>query len=125
MIVGMGLDVAGIERVARAIERYGDRFLARLLTPAEQAYAGSRTADLPTFVAGRLAAKEASSKALGVPTGIGWHDVEVLKEPSGAPRLLFHGHAEAQALTLGVTRTHISISHDAGVASAVVILERD
>lgn len=125
MIVGLGLDVAGIERVARAIERYGERFLARLLTAEEVANAKQRVADQATFVAGRLAAKEATSKALGVPPGIGWHDVAVCKDPTGAPSLIFTGEAQRRAKALQVSRTHLSISHDAGIASAVVILERD
>jgi holo-[acyl-carrier protein] synthase len=125
MIVGLGLDIAGIPRIAKAIERFEGRFLNRLLTPGELALAAPRQFDRPTFVAGRLAVKEATSKALGVPDGIGWHDVEVLREPSGAPKLILHGRALARAEERQVTRTHLTISHDAGVACAVVVLERD
>lgn len=124
MIVGLGIDVASIQRIARALERYGTRFLNRLLTPEERKMAEERKWDRPTWVAGRLAAKEASSKALGVPAGIGWHDVAVVREPNGAPRLHFTGKAHARALERGVTSTHLSITHDAGVAAAVVVLEK-
>jgi holo-[acyl-carrier protein] synthase len=124
MIVGLGIDVAGIDRIARALERFGDRFMARLLTASERAYADTRLADKATWVAGRLAAKEASSKALGVPEGIGWHDVEVARAPNGAPVLRFFGKALARAAERGVTTAHLSISHDAGVACAVVVLEK-
>ncbi|MGC4064200.1 MAG: holo-ACP synthase [Polyangiaceae bacterium] len=123
MIVGLGIDVAGIERIARAIERFGDRFLCRLLTEAEKRYADSRTGDKATWVAGRLAVKEAASKALGVPPGIGWHDVEVLRTTSGAPELRFSGRALERAEERRVEISHVSISHDAGVACAVVVLE--
>lgn len=123
MIVGLGLDVAGIDRIAKAIERFGERFLSRLLTPAELEQAMTRLGDRATFVAGRLAVKEATSKALGVPQGIGWHDVEVLRQTGGAPSLALHGRAKARAQECRVTRTHLTISHDAGVACAVVVLE--
>jgi holo-[acyl-carrier protein] synthase len=124
MIVGLGIDVCGIERIAKAMERHGERFLTRFLTPKEIEVAISRVADRATYVAGRFAVKEAASKALGVPEGIVWHDVEVLRGPNGAPRLRFSGKAEARALEQRVTAQHVSISHDAGVACAVVVLER-
>jgi holo-[acyl-carrier protein] synthase len=123
MIVGLGIDVAGIERIARSIERFGERFLERLLTDVELRYAVSRHADQATHVAGRLAVKEAAFKALGVPDGIGWHDVEVTRASDGAPQLRFYGKAEVRALELRVLGQHVSISHDAGVACAVVVLE--
>lgn len=125
MIVGLGIDVASIARIERAIERFGPKFLGRLLTPEERMVADQKQWDRATFVAGRLAAKEASSKALGVPPGIGWHDVAVTRDANGAPRLCFTGKAEQRAMERGVTKTHLSITHDAGVAAAVVILERE
>jgi holo-[acyl-carrier protein] synthase len=123
MIVGLGIDVAGIERISRAIERFGDRFLCRLLTESEKRYADTRSFDKATWVAGRLAVKEASSKALGVPPGIGWHDVEVGRTSSGAPELHLSGKALERAEARKVKTSHVSISHDAGVACAVVVLE--
>jgi holo-[acyl-carrier protein] synthase len=125
MIVGLGIDVASIDRIARAIERFGPRFLARLLTDEERRIAEQRPAIYATWVAGRLAAKEASSKALGVPSGIGWHDVAVTRDSDGAPRLTFAGKAQERAAQRGVTTAHLSITHDAGVAAAVVVLERE
>jgi holo-[acyl-carrier protein] synthase len=125
MIVGLGIDVASISRIQRALERFGPRFLARLLTEEERQAAERRQWDRAAFVAGRLAAKEASSKALGVPEGIGWHDVEVSRDSSGAPRICFTGKALERVSAWGVTRAHLSITHDAGVAAAVVVLEKE
>jgi len=125
MIVGLGMDVASIDRIARALERFGAKFLERLLIGEELQLALQRKWDRATFVAGRLAAKEAGFKALGVPEGIGWHDVSVLRDPSGAPRLLFSGKAEKRANERGVTQSHLTITHDAGVAAAVVVLEKE
>lgn len=124
MVVGLGIDVASIERIARAIERFGPKFLDRLLTDDERHSAEQKQCDRAAFVAGRLAAKEASSKALGVPPGIGWHDVAVTRCPNGAPRLHFTGKAQERATEWGVTGVHLSITHDGGVAAAVVVLER-
>jgi holo-[acyl-carrier protein] synthase len=124
MIVGLGIDVASIERIERAIARFGSRFLARLLTEEERQMAERKQHDRAQFVAGRLAAKEASSKALGAPEGIGWHDVAVSRDANGAPRLRFAGKALERAEVLCVTQSHLSITHDAGVAAAVVVLEK-
>jgi holo-[acyl-carrier protein] synthase len=125
MIVGLGIDVASIDRIARDLERFGPRFLARLLTDEERQHAERRQWDRAAFVAGSLAAKEAGSKALGVPPGIGWHDVAVVRDANGAPWLRLTGRAEERASERGVTRLHLSITHDAGVAAAVVVLERE
>ncbi|HEY5955161.1 MAG TPA: holo-ACP synthase [Polyangiaceae bacterium] len=128
MVVGLGIDVASIERIARAIERFGSRLLNRLLTEQERQEAerrGTNPLVMATWTAGRLAAKEATSKALGVPPGIGWHDAFVLRDPSGAPLLTLAGKALERAKARGVTRMHLSITHDAGVAAAVVVLEGD
>jgi holo-[acyl-carrier protein] synthase len=126
MIVGLGIDVASIERLGRAIERFGPRLLNRLLTEAERVELGLRGKNsivVMTWAAGRLAAKEAASKALGVPPGIGWHDVSVRRDVSGAPQLVFAGKALERARARGVVGAHLSITHDAGVAAAVVVLE--
>ncbi len=125
MIVGLGIDVASIDRIQRALERFGPKFLARLLTDEERQAAERKQWDRAAFVAGRLAAKEASSKALGVPEGIGWHDVAVTRDPNGAPRLCFTGKAQERAAEWRVAKAHLSITHDAGVAAAVVVLERE
>ena len=92
-IVGLGLDVCSIDRMRRAIERHGDRFVNRICSPRERADAGQR--DLATFVASRFAVKEAFAKALDGAPGVGWHEVEVKKAKSGKPSLELHGNAIA------------------------------
>ncbi|HEY3497052.1 MAG TPA: holo-ACP synthase [Polyangiaceae bacterium] len=124
MIVGLGIDVASVERVRRVLERFGDRFSARILTRGEQSDLAPRTADRAEAFAGRFAAKEAAVKALGGPRDVSFHDLEVRRAPSGAPELLLHGAAAEHGKRLGVARALVSITHDAGIAAAVVVLER-
>ncbi|MGW7517152.1 holo-ACP synthase [Streptomyces sp. NPDC054796] len=121
MIVGVGIDVAGIDRFAEAMERtpsLGERLFvdAELWLPS-----GERrgTASL----AARFAAKEALAKALGAPKGLRWTDAEVVTADSGRPSLVVRGTVADRAAELGVRGWHVSLSHDAGVASAVVIAE--
>lgn len=124
MILGHGIDVAEVERVGRSIDRFGDRFLQRVFTPAERAYAG----DGPRrneHLAARFAAKEAVFKALGTgwAQGVGWTDVEVVREPAGKPALRLSGAASERAERLGVKRWHVSLTHTGSVAMASVIAE--
>jgi len=126
VILGLGLDVVEVARIRRLIgtdapEETARRFLARCFTEGEQRFCDAR-ADRATPYAARFAAKEAASKALGAPTGIHWTDVEVLRE-EGAPSLRFSGVADRAARARGVTRIHLSLTHDAGIAAAVVVLE--
>jgi holo-[acyl-carrier protein] synthase len=123
MIVGLGIDLVALARVERMLARWGDRIVRRIMTDAERAAIpdGARRVE---YVAGRIAAKEAASKSLGVPDGIAWHDAEVLVARPGPPRLAFHGVAAARANALGVGNALLSLTHDAGVAAAVVVLER-
>lgn len=114
MIVGIGVDVCSLERFASAAARVG--VLDRLLTPHEQA-------GRPETLAGRFAAKEALAKALGAPSGLVWTDCVVSSDAAGRPSLSLSGTVAARASELGVVRTHLSISHDAGVAVAMVICE--
>lgn len=123
MIVGLGIDVAAIARIERSLARFGDRFWARVLTERERSSLVHRRGDRATALAGRFAAKEAFSKALGAPKDVWWHDVEVLPGPGGAPVVSWTGPALPHAERLGVRRAHLSITHDAGVAAAVVVLE--
>jgi len=117
MIVGVGIDVVDISRFERQLE-LSPGLAERLFTPAER--------PLPTrSLAARFAAKEALAKALGAPVGLSWADVTVVREPSGAPRLEITGTVAARVAELGVTSLHVSLSHDAGIASAVVVAERD
>ena len=121
MIVGMGIDVCSIERMRRALERHGDRFFARICSEAERSDLTGR--DMPTALAGRFAVKEAFAKALDGARGVGWHEVEVRRAASGRPTLELKGNAMAMVKSFGADAWHVSITHDAGIAVAVVILE--
>ena len=114
-ILGLGIDVVAISRFEQAVER-SPRFLERVFTDAERERS---TASL----AARWAAKEALAKALASPGGLNWHDAEVVSEASGKPLLVVRGTVAARAAELGITSFHLSLSHDAGIASAVVIGE--
>lgn len=121
MIVGLGIDVCSIERMRRALERHGDRFFARICAETERDDLTGR--DLATALAGRFAAKEAFAKALDGARGVGWHEVQVRRAPSGRPILELSGSAAAMVKEVGAGAWHVSITHDAGVAAAVVVLE--
>ncbi|MBS45624.1 MAG: holo-ACP synthase [Nocardioides sp.] len=114
-VIGVGIDVCDLDRFAASLERTPG-LRERLFTPAE---AVRGTASL----AARFAAKEALAKALGAPAGLEWHDAEVVSEESGRPRLELRGTVLARARALGAEHVHVSLSHDAGIASAVVVLE--
>ncbi len=114
-VVGVGIDVVDIERFGASLERTPG-LLTRLFTEGE---AGRPLASL----AARFAAKEALAKALGAPVGMAWHDAEVGSESSGRPVFTLRGTVLARADDLGVASVHLSLSHDAGIASAVVMLE--
>lgn len=120
-IVGIGLDVCSIDRMRKAIERHGERFVNRICSPRELEEAAAR--DLVTFVASRFAVKEAFAKALDGAPGVGWHEVEVKKAPSGKPSLELHGNAILATTRAGADKWHVTITHDAGVAAAMVVLE--
>ncbi len=114
-VVGVGIDVVDVARFGLSLERT-PALLTRLFTPAE---AGRPLASL----AARFAAKEAIAKALGAPNGLAWHDAEIVSEDSGRPRFELRGTVAARAEELGARHVHVSLSHDAGIASAVVVLE--
>ncbi len=123
-ILGVGMDIVETKRIAESIERFGDRFLQRVFLDGEVAYAKSMK--FPHLhLAARFAAKEAISKAFGTGIGheMGWRDLEIVREPSGQPKVVLHGKAEAFAKARGVQEVHISLSHTAeyGAASAVVV----
>ena len=124
MIVGLGTDVCRIDRIAEYLERYGERFTRRCFTPGEIAYC-ERYHNKAEQYAARIAAKEAASKALGTGwrQGVSWKQFEVTSEPSGKPILRIHGRAAELASLLGVSNAVISLTHDGGVALAVVIFE--
>lgn len=121
MIVGIGIDIADVGRFREAVERT-PTLLDRLFVPAERRLpTGERRG--PTSLAARFAAKEALAKALGAPGGLRWHDAEVVAAASGRPSLVVRGTVAARAAELGVRGWHLSLSHDAGVAAAVVVAE--
>jgi holo-[acyl-carrier protein] synthase len=114
-IVGVGIDVVDISRFDDALRRTPG-LVSRLFTPDEA------TRPLASLAA-RFAAKEALAKALGAPRNLDWHDAEVVSESSGRPPFTLQDTVAARAAELGVTTVHLSLSHDAGIASAVVVLE--
>lgn len=114
-VIGVGIDVVDIERFIASLDRTPG-LRERLFTLEEARRA-------PASLAARFAAKEALAKALGAPTGMAWHDAEVESEESGRPLLAMRGSVLARANDLGVRSVHLSLSHDAGIASAVVVLE--
>lgn len=115
MIVGVGIDVVDVARFRDRIER-SPRLAERLFTEQER---GLRAESL----AARFAAKEALAKALGAPVGLHWTDAWVVRDSTGRPHLRTQGTVRARADELGVHHLHVSLSHDAGIASAVVIAE--
>jgi holo-[acyl-carrier protein] synthase len=114
-VIGVGIDVVDIDRFMASLERTPG-LRDRLFTPEE---AGRP----PASLAARFAAKEALAKALGAPVGMAWHDAEVVSESSGRPLFTLRGTVRARADELGVASVHLSLSHDAGIASAMVVLE--
>ena len=116
MIIGVGIDVVDVDRLERALARTPG-LTTRLFTDGERA--------LPRIesLAARFAAKEAVAKALGAPAGLRWRDAEVVSEPGGRPRLVLHGGVAQEATAQGISTWHLSLSHDGGVATAVVVAE--
>ncbi|MFJ9947060.1 holo-ACP synthase [Kitasatospora sp. NPDC091207] len=121
VIIGVGIDVAGIDRFGAALERTPG-LAERLFTPGERRLPSGEPRGTASLAA-RFAAKEALAKALGAPGGPHWTDVEVVTEASGRPELWVRGTVAALAAELGVVSWHVSLGHDAGVASVVVIAE--
>ncbi|GAA1632633.1 holo-ACP synthase [Kribbella alba] len=115
MIVGVGIDVVDVERFMKTLER----------TPGlrDRVFTETEARKPPASLAARFAAKEALAKALGAPAGMQWHDAEVRTDDTGRPWLEITGTVAEKAAQLGVQSMHLSLSHDAGIASAVVVLE--
>jgi len=124
VIVGLGIDVVEVARLADALRRHGDHFVERVFTDRERAACDPR-ADRVLALAARFAAKEACLKALGTgwAEGLGFRDVEVVREGNQPPRLVLHREAARRAEALGVIRSHVSLTHQPGLAAAVVVLE--
>lgn len=124
MIVGTGIDLVEIARVAKIIDRYPARFLERIYLPGEMQYCLRKRSSAESFAA-RFAAKEAAAKALGtgIQHGVGWKDIEVIREPGGRPGLLLHGRAAQIAARMRVRTMALSITHTSVYALAQVLLE--
>lgn len=124
MIVGTGIDITEVPRIAAAIARYGERFLRRVYTQGEIDYCRPKRNANERFAA-RFAAKEAAMKAIGtgLRRGVTWHDVEVGREPGGRPTIVFSGKAAEFAAKLGTKRISLSLTHTEETAMAQVILE--
>ncbi len=124
MIVGIGTDLAEIDRVKQSIARFGERFLERIYTPGERRYCELKKNAAESYAA-RFAAKEAGAKALGtgISRGVGWQDFEVRRAPGQRPELYLSGRAAELAAGMGIVRVSLSLTHTRGLAMAVVIAE--
>jgi holo-[acyl-carrier protein] synthase len=124
MIIGSGIDLVEIVRIQQSIDRYGERFLDRIFTGAEQAFCLRKRKSAESFAA-RFAAKEAAAKALGtgINHGVSWLEIEVVRERGARPTIQFHGRAAEVAARLGAARAALSITHTADLAMASVLLE--
>ncbi len=124
MILGIGIDIIEVERIRASHEKFGERFLKRILRPEEIAYCFSHTQPAP-FLAARFSAKEAISKAFGTGIGrqLGWQDVEVRRKESGQPYVVLHDNGQILFKKLNGSAIHLSLSHTNFYASAVAVLE--
>jgi len=124
MILGIGVDIIEVERIAASYAKFGERFLNRILHPEEIRYCLSHRTPGP-FLAARFAAKEAISKAFGTGIGaqLGWQDMEVGRKPSGEPFVILHEKGKALLAARGARAVHLSLSHTQGHAAATAILE--
>jgi holo-[acyl-carrier protein] synthase len=122
MIVGVGVDIESVARMAGALARHDGRLEARLFTHRERAYCRAKANSSQHFAA-RFAAKEALLKALAVPEGLSWHELEIVNDDQGAPRFELTGVAAQAAAKLGVKKLHLSMSHAQDQAIAFVVAE--
>jgi holo-[acyl-carrier protein] synthase len=123
-VLGLGIDVAQIDRLEEAHGRRGQRLLERVFTEGERAYCSRRTFPWPHY-AGRFAVKEAVMKVLGTgwARGVRWVDIEVRRSPGGPPSVALHGRTAEIAAERGIASIHVAITHDAGIAVAVAVAE--
>jgi holo-[acyl-carrier protein] synthase len=124
MLIGTGVDLIEIERIANSIERYGERFLRRVYTDREIAYCNRKRVSAESFAA-RFAAKEAGAKALGtgISRGVTWSEFQIDRQPGGRPILELRGRAAHLAAELGVKTISLSLTHTATLAMATVMME--
>ncbi len=125
-VIGHGVDLVEVRRIGRMVEEHGERFLARVFTEAERAYAERRQGRFE-HLAARFAAKEAAFKALGTgwTRGVAWTDVGVARTPDGVPTLALEGRAGAIAREIGVASWQLSLTHAGGLAMASVLALAD
>jgi holo-[acyl-carrier protein] synthase len=124
VIIGLGLDIAEVDRIEAAIKNHGAHFLERLFTPTEVSYCERYRNRFERYAA-RFAVKEAAMKALGTgwSRGVRWRDIEVTREASGKPTLRLAGVALEIADHMGVRNISVSITHSGNLALAQVIFE--
>jgi holo-[acyl-carrier protein] synthase len=124
MLIGTGVDLIEIERIANSIERYGERFLRRVYTDHEIAYCNRKRSSAESFAA-RFAAKEAAAKALGtgISRGVTWSEFQIERAPGGRPILELRGRAALLATELGVKHISLSLTHTGSLAMATVMME--
>jgi len=124
VIVGIGVDLCDTNRVRSLLDRYGDRFVNRVFTERERGYCRNERRR-HECLGGRFAAKEAALKAIGtgLSQGIRWRDVELVASERQPPRIEWHRRAAEIAAERGMKTCHVTITHDGGMAVAVVILE--
>ena len=125
MILGTGIDIIEVGRIASSYEKFGERFANRILLPGEITYCLSHKNPAP-FLAARFAAKEAISKAFGTGIGaaLGWQDMEIRRKESGEPFVVLHGKGKKLFQSRRAKRLLISLSHTANYAAATAVLER-
>ncbi len=124
MILGTGIDIIEVTRIAASLEQFGERFVNRVLVADEIAYCNSHKNPAP-FLAVRFAAKEAVSKAFGTGIGaqLGWQDIEIRRKDTGEPFVVLHGKGRELFALRGAKQLHISLSHTQLYAAATAILE--
>jgi holo-[acyl-carrier protein] synthase len=124
MLIGTGVDLIEVARIAQSIERYGERFLRRIYTEDEIAYCSRKRSSAESFAA-RFAAKEAGAKALGtgISRGVTWNEFQVERQPGGRPVLELRGRAAILARELGVKTISLSLTHTDSLAMATVMME--
>ena len=124
MVLGTGIDIIEVARIAASYEKFGERFVNRILLPDEIAYCLTHKNSVP-FLAARFAAKEAISKAFGTGIGaaLGWRDMEIRKKESGEPFVVLHGKGNKLFEARGAKRLLVSLSHTENYAAAMAVLE--
>ena len=120
MIIGLGMDLTEIPRIERLVERWGDRFLAKVFTPGEREFCMAK-ANFARHLAARFAAKEATLKALRVPPGLSWQEMEVIGGGQRCPELCLSGRAREAASDIGAQHLLLTLTHTNEIAAAVVV----